>query len=529
MNEDWYFSLIDRNRHMAFLGKGIILRNHDVHSNLIISGLFILGIVLRGVPCFTRPLWIDELYTLDSIQHAVRSIIQGRVNLHPPLYFLFFKVLSTFTKDTVVLRICSAIVSYTGGFLSVALVGKHFKCCAMALLIFVFSPAHIQYSSELRMYSFLSCFSGFSLYFLLELYARPIWSKRIVVLSGSAMLFLSLSMATHFFAALLVFSALAGAVVLLFLLKNNVVRQSALTFILWNIPVIGAGFLLINNNVLNTISTAAISTDVYTIEGKRLFDAILRQNWGTSSILQDAVFIILTGVGFYHIVKCYRREAYIMSIVTALPLLAIPILPLRHFWHERYFFFLFPHFLIMAAVGLKLIVSNRIALPVLCRSRAARFILPIILILVWYTNALPVILPATERWDILKTALKSNANLSTDCILFYPGYIAPELFIDSSLAAIPCFPVSLHIVDSLASSESQRVWYVAGYRESGSRWQQAGWYRGYLKARFPFSVTIYSEVVPNDFLPSNPRAISLYLFNNINRSTPSPHSILHSD
>ena len=139
--------------------------------------ILLLGAIFRFWNLSRWSLWIDELNTLRVAQQ-LRILREGIPDdQHPPLYYILMHYLSQISDREVWLRLPAALA----GWLALPLmwrVGRLFSneqtgLTAVALL--AFSPLHIWYSREARMYGVASLFWVASIFFYLRSLKRDSW------------------------------------------------------------------------------------------------------------------------------------------------------------------------------------------------------------------------------------------------------------------------------------------------------------------------------------------------------------------
>ncbi|MBD3202892.1 hypothetical protein GF327_01245 [Candidatus Woesearchaeota archaeon] len=137
---------------------------------IFFCGLFILSILLRVKGISDESLWLDESISIYHSQFSFSNIISPN-EPHPPLYTLILKILFPIINHNI-FRI--RFISVVFGALSLPvfyfLVKKIFdkKIALISSVILCFSPYHIAYSQEARMYSLLFFLSAVSIFFFFD-------------------------------------------------------------------------------------------------------------------------------------------------------------------------------------------------------------------------------------------------------------------------------------------------------------------------------------------------------------------------
>lgn len=139
--------------------------------------LLLAAALIRFVDLGGWSLWNDEIYTL-LVLPVSPLLAQGiPIDQHPPLYYLLLEKWLTLGDGEFFMRLPSA----AAGWLAVlmmwpagrALGGNRLGLLAAVLL--AFSPIHIWYSREARMYGLASFFWLATIYFYIMLFSRDSW------------------------------------------------------------------------------------------------------------------------------------------------------------------------------------------------------------------------------------------------------------------------------------------------------------------------------------------------------------------
>jgi len=172
---------------------------------LILFFLLITGTILRFFQIEIHPLWLDEAMTYHfSLNPFLEywNLISAGGEVHPPLFYWIEWIALQFGNSEFVLRFFPAIF----GILSIPLVyclGRElFDSIEVGLLaaaLLTFSPFHIAYSQEARMYSLVTFFSIIALIF----YTRAIRTEQLKnwIFFG---IFSALTLYTHFYPAIFI-------------------------------------------------------------------------------------------------------------------------------------------------------------------------------------------------------------------------------------------------------------------------------------------------------------------------------------
>jgi len=134
------------------------LRNILKIDWLFLAIVFI-GLLLRLHGLTKHDLWLDEVLTYDKISASnnCEAVCSNLYEKHPPLYFLLLRIWSyVFAKEAFNLRFFSVIFDI----LSILLVYKigtllfDRNCAIVSACFITFSPLHLWYSQEARMFTF---------------------------------------------------------------------------------------------------------------------------------------------------------------------------------------------------------------------------------------------------------------------------------------------------------------------------------------------------------------------------------------
>ena len=160
-------------------------------------GIFLAGIFLRFYGLGKESVWLDEVLSYEFARGSIVNLLhQTAMDVHPPLYFLILHPFLSLGIREEVLR----FPSFLFGCLAIPLIyllgrelyGKSQGLIAAALL--AFSPFHIFYSQEARMYPLFLFWVCLSSYLLLLALRRGEWKFWIGYALASA-----LSLYTHYF------------------------------------------------------------------------------------------------------------------------------------------------------------------------------------------------------------------------------------------------------------------------------------------------------------------------------------------
>jgi len=166
-----------------------------------VLALIVLGFILRVFHLGEESVWLDEVLSLEFAQDGVLGIIRRTAaDVHPPLYYLILHPFVWLGTGEEVLRYPSMLFG-TLSLPLIFLIGRELygrEQGIIALLLLTFSPFHIFYSQEARMYPvylFWICLSAYFLLLALRTGRLRFWAAYSVVSV--------LSLYTHYFSVFL--------------------------------------------------------------------------------------------------------------------------------------------------------------------------------------------------------------------------------------------------------------------------------------------------------------------------------------
>ncbi|MGD2049496.1 MAG: glycosyltransferase family 39 protein [Chloroflexota bacterium] len=130
---------------------------------LVLTGLVIIGSILRLFYLADKSIWLDEAFSVFLSQQTVGDLLRlvVRSDAHPPLYYLLLKLWLLPGDSAGYVRLLSAIFSIAAIPLMYLVVSSLFDDVQAGLIgagILAFSPLHIWYAQEARMYALLIFF-----------------------------------------------------------------------------------------------------------------------------------------------------------------------------------------------------------------------------------------------------------------------------------------------------------------------------------------------------------------------------------
>jgi len=135
-----------------------------------------VALVLRTVSLGTKGMWLDEAYGVNLVRRPLGALIeQLSLESTPPLYYLLLDLwIHCFGTSALAVRSLSTAFSLAG----IALIGLiavrylSVRTAAMAMTLLAFTPLHVYYAQEVRMYSLLALFGTALVFFALDYQSR---------------------------------------------------------------------------------------------------------------------------------------------------------------------------------------------------------------------------------------------------------------------------------------------------------------------------------------------------------------------
>ncbi|MFZ2025049.1 MAG: hypothetical protein WAV51_02105 [Microgenomates group bacterium] len=155
--------------------------------SIALVGIFIIGLVLRLWPAYTRQFWEDELATYafaTSPYSWIEQLIRPADD-RPPLFYLIIRLFTKFTQNEFLLRLPGILLSWFSVFITYKAIRRYSKKAAwFVTFILLFSLVRIEYSWQLRDYSILMVPTSLMLYFFTrfieKLLGKGVMSKKDV-------------------------------------------------------------------------------------------------------------------------------------------------------------------------------------------------------------------------------------------------------------------------------------------------------------------------------------------------------------
>ncbi|MDW8396185.1 MAG: glycosyltransferase family 39 protein, partial [Anaerolineae bacterium] len=190
----------------------------------LISGLVLVAFVLRLHQIDLQSWWWDEGYSTYLARSGVLATLQlTSVDIHPPLYYMLLSMWGTLAGYT---EFASRLLSAFLNLVTIPFiyqVGKRSingRAGFFAALVLTFSPAHVYYSQEVRMYTLFALEYLAALWLLWRLAVSTRW--RWQLLAGLAFVE-AMMMYTHYFSVVGI--AFINLVALVAVLKRSPVER----------------------------------------------------------------------------------------------------------------------------------------------------------------------------------------------------------------------------------------------------------------------------------------------------------------
>ena len=375
---------------------------------LLVSCFIIIGTFLRLYHLDFNSFWLDEAATHVFAQQSTGDywqLLSSLGEVHPPLFYLVEKIILPFGTSEFLYRLFPALF----GIATIPLfymIGKKLFGWPVGIImaaLITFSPFHIQYSQDARMYTMLLFITALALIFYSE--ALESNNKNYWISFG---LVSALAIWTHFMAFIFI-----GALILyslFYLIKGKKSPNYLLLSIVVMVVLLSPLIFIIKGLFFNRIGSAptwGYTGDLFIIKSV----IILFSNNPLSLLFFAMLFCLGTVWLFFE----YREKFYFLFSVLAICLGTGFILSYKMPIDPRYFIFLLPFlYAIMASA----------ALPFLQKAGKQPVIIIFIVLLfcVWspqlygYYNT-----PINEDWRGASLFVKNTAK-SNDIIIIMPDY-----------------------------------------------------------------------------------------------------------
>lgn len=342
-------------------------------ENWLVLGVVSVGLFTAFFRLGAKGLWGDEVWeaSWSQQQDFVQTFLRFLGPVHFPLHFLLVKLSTSVSGSEFWVRLPSALLGAASVIIIFFLGRRLFgtRTGVIAALVLAVAPFHVWYAQEARPYASLAFYSLLSLYFFCELIIAP--SRRAWVGFTLANI---LNLYNAFFALLVLPAELAAAVGLIgwWLLQERLsgarsdrrrqarytllgIISGAILALLAALPLfpLTAGYVL--RHAPGEVRAGAFQLTFPFISN--LF-SLYGAGPGWALGLLAALFLIGTSGAFY------RRLwfPFVAIVWLGLPFVLFGVAQPRHVFDPRYFLFLQPVYLLMAAYGLAQIAEGLIRL-----------------------------------------------------------------------------------------------------------------------------------------------------------------------
>jgi mannosyltransferase len=192
----------------------------------VLAAILLLALGLRLYGISAEALWLDEATSLMLARMDVPTLIQWTaLDIHPPLYYILLHYWIALGESELVVRGLSTLA----GLLTVGVIfalGRTLFSLRVGLIaacLLAWSPFHIWYSQEARMYAWVTFWISASLFLALRLWTLASARKRIWLTWTGYVLATAAALYTHYYA---VFGILLANLGFLYLLARGRVDRS---------------------------------------------------------------------------------------------------------------------------------------------------------------------------------------------------------------------------------------------------------------------------------------------------------------
>lgn len=143
-------------------------------TDLIFYSILLLSVLLRFIKIGTQNLWYDESYSWGMTRFSFSALIHRSFfeDVHPPFYYIILKIWRIiFGESEYALRALSVIPSVISVMVIYRFVKEKFtpRAALLSGFLLTVSAYSIYFAHEVRMYSFLACFTICALYYFQKL------------------------------------------------------------------------------------------------------------------------------------------------------------------------------------------------------------------------------------------------------------------------------------------------------------------------------------------------------------------------
>lgn len=175
-------------------------------EHLPIISILVAALVLRTMNLGRMSIWLDEGLGISIVRRPFREMFHFiRLDVHPPLYYLFLKAQINISQSPLYLRWLSVVLGMAALiFFYLAMFRRAVPCALRVSLLFLaISPVAVHYSQEIRMYALLLLFVNLALWAALHFSERPDATGLFLFLASA-----TASIYTHYIAGIYVLGLL---------------------------------------------------------------------------------------------------------------------------------------------------------------------------------------------------------------------------------------------------------------------------------------------------------------------------------
>jgi len=340
----------------------MIVKKHQYAIILLI--LLVLASILRFYDIMDNSVWTDEEWTLLRIEWPVKDMLFGTRDVHPPLYFiLLYGIKSLGFSSIEHIRMVSAFFGVASVFL-IYKVGLLYnkRVAIIAATILTFSPLHIHFSRDGRMYIFLLFLILLS-FLLLKWVLSKKYSRKILLNSTFYMVVSLLLVLTAYISVFVLFAQL----VYVYIYHRKSFRR-VFTLLLISAIVFTPFITVVLDQFKNATGASVFSTGVHQIAIDYFYGLyafiggystiILTEKYDSNNIyallnVYD-ISLILLGITVYilmlqSVVKFKTARTYLA--LTIIPfLMPIIIYPYVSIVGYRYLVIIYPFFVLLLSI-----------------------------------------------------------------------------------------------------------------------------------------------------------------------------------
>ena len=179
-----------------------------IHSRWWLGAVTLAALALRLARLDFQPLWWDEGYSVFFATRDLATLFaRTALDIHPPLYYALLQLwIALVGKSPVAVRLLSVGIGVATVPLAYAFARKLFdaRIALIAATLLAFSPFHIYYSQEVRMYGLVTLLGLGSAYFFAQLLTAPTGTRTSFALALAYITTTTAALYTQYYAAFIV-------------------------------------------------------------------------------------------------------------------------------------------------------------------------------------------------------------------------------------------------------------------------------------------------------------------------------------